>query len=893
MKILNLKSITGPNVYHHQPIVLMKIDLEDWVDRPSKSFNGFNEKLLELLPGLRGHHCSPGYAGGFVERLRDGTYLAHVIEHVALEFSELAGIGVTFGKTRYCGHGTHYEIAARFLNEEGMKACLFHAYRLVESLAERTLFDVREALLEIAEKIERTKPGPTGEALMKEAQRRGLPVFEMGGFLQIGYGKNRRRLQAAITDRTSLIGADLVQNKEMTKLLLAENLIPVPLGRVVRGVEEVLPALAEVRGPYAVKPLDGHHGHGVSLNLRLPDEVLRAFQIAKKFGADVLIEEMCFGHDYRILVIGGEFAAASLRAPPRIEGDGVLSVQELIETLNRDPRRGEGHAGTLSKIEIDDTLIECQSKQGYHLFSVPARGSRVNLRENANISGGGTARDVTALVHPRIRAMCERIARLVDLDICGIDLIHRDISEPPDHSLKVIEVNAAPGLRMHLSPSEGEAQPVAAKILDLLYPPGATARIPLVSVTGTNGKTTVVRLLHRILSRQKGRCVGMTTTDGIWIGDQLVSKGDMTGPQSARAVLSDPLVDAAVLETARGGLLRGGLAYDWADVAVVTKICHDHIGQDGIEDLEDLVWIKSLVAERVREGGTLVLNADDEEALRLMDNARVRRQNPHVLLYSLRADNPNLVQHLGRGGEGFWFQRGWLMRGKRELVQQVAQVEDLGWTMRGQALFQVSNALAATAAAFALNVEVPLIQEGLRGFNPAVENRGRANLYRLRRGHLLLDYGHNGDAISAVGEMLKPFRNLRKTVIFGLPGDRADHLIRTSVHEAARFFDRFILRDDLDLRGRRSGEVPGMMEKFLREVRPHVDCEIIEDQVDALETALEEIQDNEVIVVFYDELEPVMRVLRQFDPEPADSLPPPDLKEVRPHADYAHEAKAR
>jgi cyanophycin synthetase len=878
MKILGLRTINGPNVYHSQPVLVMKVDLGTWTDIGSHELPNFTSKLLSLLPGLNQHTCSPGYIGGFRERLERGTYMAHIIEHVAIELSGLAEMPVNYGKTRYAGDPGQYNIVVRFLNEEGMKACLRSAFQLVNSILLQRGFELHEALTEINKIVSRTALGPSGKALYEAAVRRNIPVRRLtqNSLLQLGYGKYRRRLQAAVSDQTGLIASELVQDKDATKSMLAENGIAVPEGEVIRTDLELRSAMQTVRGPYAVKPCDGHHGQGVSLNLRTEAEVAKAFYIAKEFAPEVIIEEMCIGKDFRVLVIGGKFSAASERIPPAVTGDGISTIRQLIDRMNRDPKRGEGHSCVLTQITVDELLLENLRKQNLQMESVPVQGQKIILKENANLSSGGTAVDVTSEVHSEIRSVCERISRIVDLDICGIDVIAQSLSVPLAHShMKVIEVNAGPGLRMHLAPSTGAARNVADDILQMLYPEGSPSRIPIAAVTGTNGKTTTVRLMHKILSQSS--CVGLTTSDGVFIGNDQIQTGDTTGPHSARMVLADPAVEKAVLEVARGGLLRGGLAYDWSDVGVITNIRPDHIGQDGIEDIEDLVWIKSLVAERVRENGVLVLNADDEQSLKIRSRPNIQKIPRKFILYSISEKNQELNSHLQKGGDGCWLKDGWIYVQENKTARRLMAVQELSFTMAGLAQFQVSNALAAVAASRSMGASWDQIVSGMRNFASTSENRGRLNLYQVGEGYLILDYGHNPDAITAMGEMLAQWKGYLKTAVFGLPGDRADHILEMSAEKVAQYFDHLILRDDLDLRGREPGEIPQLVATFVQEKFPQVRCRKILDEHEALKCALDQLQKNEIVVVFYDEFPAVMQVLRQYDPVPISMIPFRDL----------------
>ncbi|HEX8687609.1 MAG TPA: cyanophycin synthetase, partial [Pyrinomonadaceae bacterium] len=648
MKIEGIRTLAGPNVYTHRPALLMRLDLEDLAGRESREVEGLNGRLLAALPGLVEHHCSRGRAGGFVERLGEGTYLGHVVEHAALELTALAGVGVTHGKTRAGEEPRLYNVVVEFVAEHATRFLLETAVALVGALVVGAEFPLAERLAEARRIAARTELGPSGRAIVAAAARRGIPWMRLGrgDLVQLGWGRRRKFIRAAMSDLTSAVATDTASDKDLTKLLLEQASVPVPAGRVVTTEDEAVGAFESLGGPAVVKPLDGRQGRGVSLNLSTPGEVRAAFRIARDFSPEVLVEELLKGRNYRVLVVGGETVAASERLPCHVVGDGAHSVAELVEIANRDPLRGEGHEKPLTKIAVDEIALAHLRRTGVALTDVPEPGRVVALRDGVNLSTGGVARDVTDEAHPSVKFLCERAARAVGLDICGVDLILEDISAPFERGRGgVIELNASPGLRMHHHPSEGRPRDVGAKIVEQLFPAG-DGRVPLISVTGTNGKTTVTRLTGHVLA-STGLAVGVTTSDGIWVGGRRVASGDTTGPHSARTVLSDPTVEAAVLETARGGIMRRGLGYDWSDVGVITNIQPDHFGQDGIESLEDLVYVKSLVAERVRDGGSLVLNADDERLARLAEEPRVRAEEKRVVYFSLRgADHVLIRKHL-------------------------------------------------------------------------------------------------------------------------------------------------------------------------------------------------------------------------------------------------------
>ena len=587
---------------------------------------------------------------------------------------------------------------------------------------------------------------------------------------------------------------------------------------------------------------------------------------------------MLVGNDYRVLVVGGRVVAASRREPPMVTGDGTRTVRELVAIANQDPRRGEGHEKPLTAIRLDDTALMHLQTQGLDPDSVPGEGQTVWLRESANLSTGGTAEDVTEGVHPDVCRVCERAARVVGLDICGVDLMTPDISQPLGPSSGIVELNAGPGIRMHHHPSAGTARDVGGAIVDLLFPGRHNGRIPLIAVTGTNGKTTVARMVAHALQIARRR-VGLTTTDGVWIGGAQVAAGDMTGPQSAQAVLADPSVDAAVFETARGGIVRGGLGYDWSDVGIMTNIQLDHIGQDGIETLEDLAHIKSLVLERVREGGTLVLNADDPQVMRLMDHPRVRKLPRDVRLFSAYPNHVNVRRHLARGGTAYFPRRGWIVEGAGAAAQNLVEIATIPAVLGGAAQHQLTNALAAVAACRAQRLTADELALSLRTFDAHAHNQGRGNLYHVGPGYVLIDYGHNPAAFEAVGQMGARWPGRRVTAVVGVPGDRADWVIAEAARTAARTFDRVIIREDVDRRGRNQGEVPSLLCAAITSHAPSRLCQVVPSESDALRLAVQSMDPNEVVVVFYEDLEGVQQTLAELGAVRAQTVEPLRVRE--------------
>jgi len=881
MKIENIRAVPGPNVFSYLPVLVMRLDLGELFERESRESEDFNERLLNFLPGLSTHHCSLGRPGGFLTRLEEGTYFGHIVEHVALELTDLAGVGTTHGKTRH-EDGRVYNVVIEYKAEQAATFLLERAVDLVEALLGGRAFDLKGVLDHARQLVADWEPGPTTRAIIEAAERRSIPYKRdgTGSRLQLGYGKNLRYVQAAATDRTSLIAVELAQDKDETKERLRRNGIPVPTGVVVRSLEEANQALDTLTKPVAVKPLTGHQGHGVSLEVSTPEEMKVAFEAATEFSSTVLVEEMFWGRNYRVVVIGGTVVAASERLPSTVVGDGVNSIRRLIEIENRNPLRGVGHERPLTKIKVDTDVRTHLAHGGMSLDTVLAADERVTLSNRTNLSVGATARDVTDEVHPTIARLCERVARLIGLDVCGVDLVIADIATPIT-SGGVIEVNASPGLRMHHFPSEGVARDVAQALVDSVYPPGAPSRIPIISITGTNGKTTVTRMIGHVLSNT-GLCVGMTTTDGIYIGGERVVEGDTTGPKSAQVVLSDPVVEAAVLETARGGIVRRGLGYDWSDIGVLTNIGDDHIGQDGIKTIDDVVFIKSLVAERVREGGTLILNADDEKLVGLAASERVNRVPKTIVYFSGNEKNPVVREHLRAGGTAYFATQRALIEAKGSRHRTLVKLSSLPIVMNGVADFQIANLLAAIAACRAHGVSQSVLLKSLINFSSYANNPGRANLFRLNGGHVMVDYGHNSGAFDAICRMASNWRDRRVTGIIGVPGDRDDTVIAHAARVAAKGFNRLIVKEDRDLRGRAPGEVSGLLRDTVREVSPAIECEVVLDEVEALRQAVGQMMKGEVIVVFYEKLKPIQRVLEEFAAQPVPVLSPMPPLEAPP-----------
>ncbi|MCO5167008.1 MAG: cyanophycin synthetase [Planctomycetes bacterium] len=871
MHVVELRTIQGPSVFHHRPVLVLTLDLEDLAETPSHRLPGLAERLLALLPGLTEHGCSRGHPGGLVERLREGTYLGHVVEHVAIELSHRAGLGVNFGKTVAAGPPGRYEVVVRFLAEEAMTHLLREAVDLVrmalEGAAPDALANRRDAALEEARRRAREEAlGPTAQAIVRAAERRDLPWERVGdGLVLLGQGARLRWVASSIAHDTRAVAVDVSVDKALTKALLRRANVPVPRGVVVSTPEAAREALATLGAPLVVKPVDGHHGKGVTLGVRAPEDMDEAFEAASARGSDVVIEEQVEGRDYRVLVVGGRMVAASLRLPAQVTGDGRRTIAALVDAVNADPARGEGHAAALTRIALDEAALRDLRRRGLGPDSVPAAGEVVLVRDTANLSTGGTARDVTDQVHPGVRALCERAARVIGLDVAGVDLVAPDIALSPGAlppgGCAVIEVNAAPGLRMHHHPSEGEPRDAGAAVVELMYPAGTTGRIPIAAITGTNGKTTVTRLTAQMVAQQ-GVTVGMTTSTGVFVGGERVSEGDCAGPRSARAVLCDPAVEVAVLETARGGILRGGLAYDWSTVGVITNVHPDHLGQDGLESLEDLLHVKALVAERVREGGAIVLGADDPILARLPGEPRLRRLRRELVWVTMEPERPLVRRHLAGGGRACLLRDGWLVEASDGREERVVRAADVPLSFGGTAEFQVQNALFALAAARALGASREDCAAGLRAFDVRRDNAGRANLYDVDGVAVLVDYGHNPEAFRAVGRMVSRWEVARAACVASAPGDRADWLIEECGRVLGRAFSRVIVREDEDRRGRPSGVVARLLREGVQRAAPGRECQVLLEEQAAVEQALRDARPGDLVVVFYERLELVQDVLR-------------------------------
>lgn len=882
MRLDHVRRLGGPNVYLSRPVAIARLDLQGLAGHETTDHPGFAGRLAAALPGLATHHCAAGRPGGLLDAMARGTYFGHVTEHVTLELSGLIGREVFFGRTVRAGGPADYDLILECPRDEPEDCAVVErlvalAMRTVEDALAGRVPDPSAELAAVAAEHEAGRLGVSTAALARAARRRGVPVRRVGGLnlLRLGYGRYRRTVWAAMTDATSAIGMEVAGDKRLAHRILADAGLPVPEGRVVASPAEALRALRDLGAPVVVKPLAGHQGEGVHIELTSPAEVVEAFASAAGEEREALVEAYVPGKDYRVLVVGGRVSAAAELTAASVTGDGSATVAALVERVNADPARGEGHDRPLTRLALGPAELAMLARQGHGPGSVPAAGERVWLRRNANLSTGGTGRDVTGDVHPEVADLCVRAAAAVGMDVCGIDLRLPAVDAPPPAergAAAILEVNAAPGLRMHLAPHEGTPRDVAGDIVDLMYPPGTPSRVPVVSVTGTNGKTTTVRMIARMLELD-GLRTGMTTTEGVHVGGRLVHLSDASGPRSAEMVLGDRTVEAAVLETARGGIVRRGLGYERADVAVVTNITRDHLGVDDTEDLEDLADIKALVAEEIRRGGHVVLNAADPVAAGLARRPAVRDRDPVLRYFSTSPGEPVLVEHLREGGVGYCVVDGWLTEAHGDRRTRILPAGEVAGSFGGAAVHVVANALAAVAAARALHVPVGVAARALRTFEPHAHNPGRGCVYRVGGNPVVVDYAHNPAAVAAMGALVERYWGAGGVAAVTLPGDRSDDLVRETARALARTFGRVVVYEDEDLRGRRSGEMTRLIAEGLREARPDVRHHPAGDLKGAVTSALDMAGPGEPVLLLYEKLQPVAELLETLGARPGD--PPP------------------
>ncbi|BAC92267.1 cyanophycin synthetase [Gloeobacter violaceus] len=869
MRILQTHALRGPNYWsiRRHNLIVMQLDLEELEEKPTNLIPGFDDRLLALMPSLMQHGCSEGRDGAFMERVTEGTWMGHVIEHVALELQTLAGMDVAFGRTRQTSTYGVYNVVFSYVEEAAGRYAARAAVRICRTLvAGEPYTELEQDIQELKEIREEVRFGPSTASIVEEAQTRGIPHIRLSekSLVQLGYGIHQKRIQATTTTNTSIIATELASDKTATKGMLASVGIPVPRGTTVRRLADLEEAIEELGGyPVVLKPLDANHGKGITVDVRDLKTAQSAYDAAREFSKEVIVEQYITGKDYRILVINHQVVAVAERVPAHITGDGRQSIHELIDQVNRDPRRGFGHENVLTLITIDEMTQRILDLRGHTLDTVLAEGEICYLKSTANLSTGGTAIDRTDLLHPNNAFLAERVSRNIGLDICGIDLICPDISQPINEvGGAVIEVNAAPGFRMHIAPSEGLPRNVAEPVVDMLFPPGAKTRIPIIAVTGTNGKTTTTRLIAHIL-RGIGLRVGFTTTDGVYIQNQMVMKGDMTGPFSAKLVLKDPTVEAAVMETARGGILREGLGFPVCDIAVVLNVTADHLGLKGVETLEDLARVKSVVPESVHPDGFVVLNADDELVADMAHDAKAP-----VSYFSLDPQSPLIQDHVSRGGIAAVFEEGHVSILKGAWKLRVERVVNIPLTLSGRAVFMIQNVLAATLAAFLHGIKIDDIRAGLGSFVPSpAQTPGRLNVFDVNGFEVIVDYAHNPAGYEAIQQVLERMDNPRKIGVIGGPGDRRDEDLRKLGYLAAGMFDAAIVKEDDDRRGRAPDEAASLIVEGIKQRNPEFPFQTILDEAEAVEHALRNAACSDLVVIFPADVQRTIQIISRVKEE--------------------------
>ncbi len=869
MRILKIQTLRGPNYWsiRRHNLIVMRLDLAGLAEKPTNEIPGFYQGLVEALPSLEAHFCSPGCRGGFLMRVQEGTMMGHVVEHIALELQELAGMPVGFGRTRETSTPGIYQVVFEYLDEQAGRYAGRAAVRLCQSIVERGSYpqaELEQDLQDLKELYRDAALGPSTEAIVKEAEAKGIPWMSLGArfLIQLGYGVYQKRIQATMSDRTGSLGVELACDKESTKRILANAGVPVPQGAVISYLDELEDAIAAVGGyPIVIKPLDGNHGRGISIDIKTWEEAEAAYDAARGLSRAVIVERYYSGRDHRVLVVDGKVVAVAERVPAHVVGDGVSTIEQLIETTNQDPNRGEGHDNVLTKIQLDRSSYHLLERQGYNLETVLPKGEICYLRATANLSTGGIAVDRTDDIHPENIWLAQRVAKIIGLDITGIDIVTPDISRPlREVGGAIIEVNAAPGFRMHVCPSVGIPRNVAGAVLEMLFPPGSPSRVPIIAVTGTNGKTTTTRLIAHIF-KQTGRVVGYTTTDGTYIGDYLVEPGDNTGPQSAQLILQDPTVEVAVLESARGGILRSGLAFDTSNVGVVLNVAADHLGIGDIDTVEQMADLKSVVAEAVQPNGYAVLNADDP-----LVAAMRKRVKSQVAFFSMNPENQLVREHAQQGGLAAVYENGYLSVLKGDWTLRIEQAVNVPLTMQGRAPFMIANALAASLAAFAHGVPIEQIRLGLNTFRAsASQTPGRMNLFNLGNYHALVDYAHNPHSYEAVGGFVRNWPGERIGVVGG-PGDRRDEDFVTLGKLAAEIFDRIIIKEDDDTRGRPRGEAAQLIAKGIIQVKPDRRYETILDETEAINKGLDIASSGSLVVILPESVSRAIRLIEARGP---------------------------
>ena len=864
MKIENIQVLRGPNIWSvsRKKLIQMRLNLEDMEHKPTNTIGGFYERLEKLIPSLYEHRCSPGVPGGFFQRVIAGTWMGHVVEHIALEIQTLAGMETGFGRTRETKTPGIYNVVFTYVEEKVGVYAAEAAVRIGNALITGEDYDLEKDIQEMREIRENTRLGPSTGSIVEEAILRDIPWIRLNNqsLVQLGYGKNQVRFRATMTERTSSIAVDIASNKDETKRMLLEQAIPVAKGITISSTLGVDDAIKKVGFPLVFKPLDGNHGRGISINIRDKDAAIAAYEHAAKISRRVIAERFVTGYDFRVLVIDNKMVAAALRDPAHIKGDGQSTIKQLIDKENEDPRRGYGHEKVLTLITVDRDTLDLLEKKGYTLDTVPAKDEKVFVKSTANLSTGGTSVDVTDHVHPQNVFICERISKIIGLDICGIDIMAQNLSEPlTENGGVILEVNAAPGFRMHIAPSEGLPRNVAGSVIDMLYPAGKSARIPIIAVTGTNGKTTTTRLIAHIV-KNNGYRVGFTTSDGIYVQNNMMLKGDTTGPVSSEFILKDPTVEFAVLETARGGILRSGLGFSFCDIGVVTNIQEDHLGLADIHTLDDLTRVKNVIVDAIKKDGWAVLNADNEYCVRMGKKAECR-----VAYFSMNENNPVIKSHCKRGGIACIHENGFITIQKGDWKIRVQRTSLIPITFGGTVPFMIENVLAATLATFLHDFKTEDIKIALETFIPsAAQTPGRMNIFNFKNFRFMIDFAHNPAGFNGIKAFLKHIDSPFKIGIIAGTGDRRDEDIRELGKISAEMFDYIILRQEKFLRGRTAENILTLLIEGIESVELDKKFEIVPNEIDAIKHSMSLAVPGAFIVALSDVIDNAIEMVQNY-----------------------------
>ncbi|MES2746937.1 MAG: cyanophycin synthetase [Bacteroidota bacterium] len=864
MKIDKIQALRGPNIWSVQrkKLIQMRLDLEEMEERPTNKIEGFRERIEAMFPTMIEHRCSEGCRGGFFMRIDKGTWMGHVIEHIALEIQTLAGMETGFGRTRETKTPGIYNVVFSYTEENVGMFAAESAVNIAQSLIDGVPYDLDADIQRMREIRERVRLGPSTGSIVEEAVARDIPWIRLGtnSLVQLGYGVNQMRFQATITCKTSNIAVDIACNKEQTKKMLDAASIPVASGGICVDDEDLKTVIDKIGYPIVIKPLDGNHGKGASINVKKWDDAVEGLAYAKKYSHRVIVEKFITGYDFRVLIIDNKLVAAAKREPAHVKGDGKQTIQELIDETNLDPKRGYGHENVLTQIDVDRDTTDLLEKLNYTLATVPRKDEVVYLKSTANLSTGGTSIDVTDMMHPENIFLCERISRVIGLDVCGVDIMAENLTQPlKENGGCILEVNAAPGFRMHLAPSEGLPRNVAAPVIDMLYPPGKPSRIPIIAVTGTNGKTTTTRLLAHIV-KNNGYKVGFTTSDGIYVQNHMMEKGDTTGPVSAEYILKDPTVEFAVLETARGGILRSGLGFSRCDIGIITNIQEDHLGLSDIHNLDDLARVKATVVKSIRKDGWAILNAEDEQCLKIANELSC-----NIAYFSMDENNPKVKEFSKLGKIVAVYENGFITIKKGEWKIRVERATHVPLTMAGKARFMIANVLAATLAAYLQGFKTEDISLSLQTFIPsAAQTPGRMNIFEFKKFKVLIDFAHNPSGYKGVEEFLTSVEATKKIGIIAGVGDRRDEDIKECATIAARMFDHIIIRQEKHLRGRTEEEIIALIMEGIKESGKTVTTEIIKREVEAIKHAIDNAEEGSFITALSDVVTNAIGIVQEY-----------------------------